>query len=176
MIFSEVCQKRDLGLNFLPIKTYSLSPKEFPLCYLAKWFTNQRLKKEFYFMFHLNVSKFHLKHPVLSKFYKSATTPSHPRHPNREKTKGSSHPVTQQVSHPPALYDKNYTISIFLSRFHYFLAIGESCKEIRENQPSYPSGNYAINATRIGEEYITVYCDMVMDEGIFNIVFSLPCP
>ena len=59
-----------------------------------------------------------------------------------------------------------------LTTCHLFLAIGESCQEIKAKQPSYPDGHYAINATRIGVEYITVYCRMALDGGM-NDIFVL---
>ena len=53
------------------------------------------------------------------------------------------------------------------------LVIGESCKEIKEKYPSYPSGTYIINATRIAQEFTMVYCDMTTDGGTYACVFLL---
>eukprot|EP00112_Aurelia_sp_Birch-Aquarium-sp1_P023791 Seg7233.1 transcript_id=Seg7233.1/GoldUCD/mRNA.D3Y31 product=Intelectin-1 protein_id=Seg7233.1/GoldUCD/D3Y31 len=53
---------------------------------------------------------------------------------------------------------------IFKKRMNIYESF-KSCKDIKEHDQSYPSGKYQIYANRIGEEYITVYCDMTTDGG-----------
>ena len=75
VIFNDFCQKYDLGLNFLSIETYSLTPKGLSLYFWAKWFTYERLSDLFGFIFHLDVSKFRLKDAVLSNFLQICLVP-----------------------------------------------------------------------------------------------------